>query len=156
MNVADVLKTRDPEPVDVVATADARFALVGVASHVATPVPRPVTPPTATAVAVMDPEPDADIEAPVPTTIAAAVLVPLVMPLKANEAPPEALRTPPDKVRFVPIVTSLNTPLLLNPASVLAVLVAMAIVPEAVIGPPVRPVPVSTSVTVPEPAVPAV
>ena len=44
VNVGEVAKVNAPLPVDVVATADARFALVGVASHVATPVPRPDTP----------------------------------------------------------------------------------------------------------------
>ena len=44
VKVGEVAKVSAPLPVEVVATADARFALVGVASHVATPVPRPDTP----------------------------------------------------------------------------------------------------------------
>ena len=43
VSAGEVLKTSDPEPVSSV-TADARFAEDGVASHVATPVPRPDTP----------------------------------------------------------------------------------------------------------------
>ena len=39
-----VAKTKEPEPVEVVATAEAKFALVGEASHVATPVPNPDMP----------------------------------------------------------------------------------------------------------------
>jgi len=42
-NVGAVEKTSDPDPVSSV-TADARFALDGVARNVATPVPRPLTP----------------------------------------------------------------------------------------------------------------
>lgn len=42
-SVGDVAKTKAPEPVLVVTTAAARFALVGVARNVATPVPRPVS-----------------------------------------------------------------------------------------------------------------
>lgn len=44
-NVGDVANTKAPLPVSLV-IAEARFALVGVAKAVATPVPRPVTPPT--------------------------------------------------------------------------------------------------------------
>lgn len=42
-NVGEVANTNEPEPVSSV-TADARFALDGVAKNVATPVPRPLTP----------------------------------------------------------------------------------------------------------------
>lgn len=77
-----------------------------------------------------------------------------IVPSPVNELTPPppavAFRTPPESERFVPSVTSENTPLLLNPASVLAVLVAIATVPVLVIGPPVKPVPVPTLVTVPE------
>lgn len=44
VNVGAALNTRDPLPVEVVATAVARFAEVGVASHVAIPAPNPVRP----------------------------------------------------------------------------------------------------------------
>ena len=50
-----------------------------------------------------------------------------------------------------PIVTSAGAPLLPNPQSVFAVLFARLIVPVVVIGPPVKPVPVFTCVTVPAP-----
>ena len=42
-NTGSVANTKDPDPVSSV-TADARFALDGVAKNVATPVPRPLTP----------------------------------------------------------------------------------------------------------------
>lgn len=42
VKLGDVPKTRAPLPVLVVATAEARFADVGVASHVSTPAPNPV------------------------------------------------------------------------------------------------------------------
>ena len=53
VNVGDVPKTNAPEPVAPV-TADARLADDGVASQVATPVPRPVMPPTGIAAAVIE------------------------------------------------------------------------------------------------------
>lgn len=75
-------KTAAPVPVSSVSAA-IRFALLGVASHVPTPVPRPVMPATGAAVAVMAPEPVAAILAPVPTTMAAVVLV---LPVRALNA----------------------------------------------------------------------
>jgi hypothetical protein len=42
-SVGDVANTKAPEPVSSV-IAEARFALVGVAKNVATPVPKPLTP----------------------------------------------------------------------------------------------------------------
>jgi hypothetical protein len=70
-------------------SADAKFALDGVARNVPTPAPRPLIPPTGAAVAVIVPEPEAVSEPPVPTTIAAVVFVPLVRASKPTAPPDE-------------------------------------------------------------------
>jgi len=95
--VKPVLATPVPPPLPGrgVVKADARFAPEGVASHVPTPVPNPVRPPTAIAVAVIVPLPEAPSDAPVPTTIAAVVLVDPVRALNAVDPPdPQALPVP--------------------------------------------------------------
>lgn len=65
---------------------------------------------------------------------------------------PVAVRTPAVRSNPVPTVTLANSPVLSNPASVLGVSSAMEIVPAAVIGPPVKPVPVLIWVTEPAPS----
>ena len=73
----------------------------------------PVIPLAGTEVAVMVPDPVAPKVAPVPTTIAAEVLVPLVMLLKALLPPPEHVNVPPDSEQPLPTATTEATPLLL-------------------------------------------
>lgn len=76
-----------PEQAEPVARQIAPEPLTAEARAVATPVPRPVMPPTGTAVAAIVPEPVAASDDPLPTSIAAAVLVPLVRAENAGDAP---------------------------------------------------------------------
>ena len=78
-----VPNTAAPLPVSSVKAA-AKLALVGVPSHVPTPVPSPVIPARGAAVAVFVPVPLTPIEQPDPHTIAAVVFVLPVIPLKVE------------------------------------------------------------------------
>ncbi len=85
-----VPNTREPEPVSLV-TADARFALVGVARNVATPVPRPDTP--------------VEIGRPVALVSVADVGVPRIGVTRVGEV---ANTREPEPVSFVPPLPSLR------------------------------------------------
>lgn len=91
-SVGLVANTRAPDPVSFVIAA-AKLADVGVARNVDTPVPSPVMPDSGATVAVIVPLPVAARDAPVPMIIAAVVLVPLIISLKALLPPdPEGAR----------------------------------------------------------------
>jgi hypothetical protein len=100
-SVGPFANTAAPVPVSSV-NAAARFALVGVARNVPTPVPNPVNPDRGEDVAAIVPVPVTPSEPPVPTNIAAVVFVPLVKSEKA-ELPAEHVPAITTPLLFVPM-----------------------------------------------------
>ncbi len=137
----EVPNTAAPVPVSSVRAA-ARFADVGVARNVPTPVPSPVMPATGAAVAVIVPDPETAKLAPVPTTIAAVVFVLEVKALKAEPLPGfcHVAVVPLVAVRTCPLVGAVAARVLTNVVAEFNPLAEVALIvpePEIVIEAPV-------------------